>query len=216
MRNSKLCYYHKQTTGPRPMPKALLPNLEDGNALQLAIAHIARQIIGGTIEYRAAHLLIDTYRLALRNLKNMNVEPHQKKDITTVDPDLEDSADISHINEPLTSKEELEMIEEGSLSCRAAVAQTAAVPGKRQSATQEPVYNGKPETGNQEPVYDEKRETRNEKLFSDLSEKEREDFIMRATGNKAYFMKEEDMPKRDPESDNNLSLEEILKEAFAS
>jgi hypothetical protein len=147
----------------------------------------------------------------------MNVEPHQKKDITTVDPDLEDSADISHINEPLTSKEELEMIEEGSLSCRAAVAQTAAVPGKRQSATQEPVYNGKPETGNQEPVYNGKPETGNGKPnFEDLSEKEREDFIMRATGNKAYFMKEEDMPKRDPESDNNLSLEEILKEAFAS
>lgn len=235
MRNHKLCYYHKKTSGPQPMPKAVLPNLEDGNAVQLAIAHVARQIVSGTIEYRAAHLLIDAYRLALRNLKNMDHRVVSQGNQVTIDEDMED-LDNSHTTEPITSDEELDMMDEGTLPQREAIAQPATQSPQDATYLAQHVSAGNDEL-NSSPVgtahrriphpeqgerseaaanhrFNGKRETENpERSFEDLSEQEQEAFIMRASGNKAYFMKEEDIPKRSPESDN-LSLEEILKEAL--
>jgi hypothetical protein len=222
MRNNKLCYYHKQTTGARPMPKAELPNLEDGNAIQLAIAHVARQVLQGSIEYRAAHLMADFYRLALRNLKNMNQSVVAKNDQVTVDPDFEDSPDISHITEPITLEQEQEMMEAGTLSARETLAQpaigerVACAATREQSVRAESLADGalelnafgKRETGNGRPF-------QGEYDFASLPEAEREAFIMRATGNKAYFMKEEDMPKRAPDIDDNLDLRALLRKELA-
>src|SRR4051812_48339296 len=72
LRNQTLCYYHHKAKNQRDWVRAELPCLEDGNAIQLGIAQVMRQIMIGAIEYRAAHLMLEGFRLALRNLKNMH------------------------------------------------------------------------------------------------------------------------------------------------
>ena len=137
MRNNKHCYYHRQTLGsPRNPRRAELTNLEDGNAIQLAIAHLDRQIDMGTIEYRAAHIKADLYRLALRNLKNMNPDPCNQKDVVTFDPALDDANTSTAepipaepiTTEPLTYDQELDLIEEGTLTAREASTKDAQQP----------------------------------------------------------------------------------------
>lgn len=104
MRNQKLCYFHKRAQNPSQASRTEMPNLEDGNAIQLGIATIMRQLMMGGIEYRAAQLMIDSYRLALRNLKNLSTESCWKEKVITVDPAF-DSQNAGAATEPLTAKE---------------------------------------------------------------------------------------------------------------
>ena len=67
--------------------------------------------------------------------------------------------------------------------------------------------NAKPETGNGElPSHD--------LPFALLSDEEREAAIMRFSKNHAYFIPEDQLPKPQPESVPDRSLEDLLKEAL--
>src|SRR5579863_7113406 len=74
LRNRKLCYYHHRTSARPRATRVEMPSLEDGDAIQLGIANVLRPIMLGTMEYRAAYLMLYGYRLALRNLRNLDAD----------------------------------------------------------------------------------------------------------------------------------------------
>src|SRR5947209_9882257 len=110
MRNRKICYYHNVSAKPKNS-RADLPLLEDGAAIQLGIANILRMLMMGAIEYRAAALMLDGHRLALRNLRNMH-SPYYK-DVVTVDP-YEDPENAGLVAEPVTYDQQEKLAADGA------------------------------------------------------------------------------------------------------
>jgi hypothetical protein len=142
MRNRKICYYHHRTTSKPKTTRADMPSLEDGNAIQLGIANVLRQLMMGTIEYRAAYLMLYGYRLALRNLRNMHTPYY--KDVITVDP-YEDPDNAGLVSEPVTYDQQEELTAEGAFD-PAKIAEyesiaAAIVADKAQQGTQEEAGN---------------------------------------------------------------------------
>jgi hypothetical protein len=84
-----------------------MPLLEDGNAIQLGIASVIRRVLMYDIEYRAAQVLLNAYKLALFNLKNVHNEPWHN-DVVTVDP-ASDPENAGAATEPCTYEEQQEL-----------------------------------------------------------------------------------------------------------
>jgi hypothetical protein len=100
MRGRSLCFFHTRVaTKPNPRPTRM-PTLEDGNAIQLGIAEVIRRVLCYDIEYKAAYCLLQAYKLALWNLKNVRIDPYEK-DVVTVDP-ASDPENAGAATEPLT------------------------------------------------------------------------------------------------------------------
>lgn len=103
MRGRNLCFFHTRVTA-KPIARPTgMPSLEDGNAIQLGIAEVIRRVLTYDIDYKAAYCLLQAYKLALFNLKNVRPDPYYK-DVVTVDP-ASDPQNAGAATEPLTHKQ---------------------------------------------------------------------------------------------------------------
>src|SRR4051812_2653488 len=72
MRGKSRCYYHR--LAPKPDEKLeLLPMLEDGDAIQVALMHVTHALINNTIETRRAALILYALQTASANLRRTSI-----------------------------------------------------------------------------------------------------------------------------------------------
>jgi hypothetical protein len=96
LKRRKHCYYHDRQ---RQQPNDLLnlPDLEDANAIQVAIGRVLRATLAGQLEPKLAGLALYALQTAAANLRHTSFEPREEdldhlvldRDLTTV-ADLED------------------------------------------------------------------------------------------------------------------------------
>jgi hypothetical protein len=231
MRNRKLCYFHHRATDNKVrITRNELPNLEDGAAIQLGIARIMQQLMSGVIEYRAAQFMLDAYRLAFRNLKNLNSEPCDKTKIVTVDP-YEDPENAGLVNEPATYDQQEELTTRGAFdtaqiaeyeSIAAAIvadkqqkedemaASTAGAPPARFSQvgteTSGAPSNRPPfgRLGGNDPM--------SQPGHEELTDQQIDEMVMRSAGNEAYFMPDNDPPRKS--ANGHTTDDQTMRELF--
>ncbi len=93
LRNHNHCYFHHQWRALNPQPKPTdgnhpaftLPNLEDANSIQLALAQVMHLLLTQQIEHRTASLLLRALRIAATNVKFTTLEPLPQTQIV-IDP----------------------------------------------------------------------------------------------------------------------------------
>jgi len=120
MRGRILCYYHyKASAKPEARPQTM-PNLEDGESIQLGIATVLRRLFMCDIEYKAATSMLYAYQLAMINLRNMHAHVVNSSKMVTVDP-IADPEHAGDATEPLTI---VEMLANDRNTIPAAVAAT--------------------------------------------------------------------------------------------